>query len=162
MPAVFHTGFLLGASASIIAIMTAVAFYAPDFRINLLFIGDIKLKYLAIILIIIFIISIAGDNPGGNLAHFGGALFGYLWVTGYKRGNDFISGLTGFLDTFFKFFKRRNLKVTHRRPVDDLEYNKIKLLNQKEIDRILDKISKSGYDKLTKEEKDTLFRMGKN
>ncbi len=161
-PAVFGPAILMGASASIIAIMIAVAFYVPNFKVNLLFIGEVKLIYIGIFSIILYIILITSSNAGGNLAHLGGALFGYLWVTAYKKGHDFITGFTRFTDSLFKLFKRRNLQVTHRRPSDDFEYNKIKLLNQKEVDRILDKISKSGYDKLTKEEKDTLFRMGKN
>ena len=158
-PAVFGPAILMGASASIIAVMISVSFYAPDFRVNMIFLGEVKLKYIAIFSILLFLIQIeSSNNPGGNLAHLGGALFGYLWVSGYKRGWDFTSGFTGLLDSFLKLFKRNKLKVTHKRPVNDFEFNKIKLLNQKEIDRILDKISKSGYDKLTKEEKDTLFR----
>lgn len=159
-PSVFAPAILMGASASIIAIMIAVAFYAPNFRVNLLFIGEIKLIYIGIFSIVLYIILIASSNPGGNLAHLGGAFFGYLWITQYKRGRDFLSGFTRFLDTFFRLFKRRRLKVSHKRPVDDYDYNKVKVMDQKEVDRILDKISKSGYDHLTKDEKDTLFRMG--
>lgn len=158
-PSIFAPGLLLGASASIIAIMMSVAFYAPNFRVNLLFIGEVKLIYIGIFSIILFIIQITSINPGGNLAHLGGAFLGYLWATQQKKGNDIVSGFTRFLDAFFQLFKRRKLKVSHKRPIDDFEYNKVKLLNQKEIDRILDKISKSGYDRLTKEEKDMLFRM---
>jgi len=161
-PSVLGNGLLLGASASIIAIMIAVAFYAPNFKVNMLFIGEVKLKYIGIFSIILFIILIASDNPGGNLAHLGGAVFGLIWATSYKLGKDFISGFTDLLDSFFKLFNRNKLKVAHRSPRDDFEYNKVKLLNQKEVDRILDKISKGGYEKLSKEEKDTLFRMGKN
>ena len=157
-PAVFAPAILMGASASIIAIMISVAFYAPNFRVNLLFIGEVKLIYIGIFSILLYVILIASSNAGGNLAHLGGALLGYLWAANYKRGKDFLSGFTRLLDSFLMLFKRRNLKVAHKRPLNDFEYNKSKLLNQKEIDRILDKISKSGYDKLTKEEKDTLFR----
>jgi membrane associated rhomboid family serine protease len=159
-PAVFPPAILMGASASIIAIMIAVAFYAPNFRINLLFIGEVKLIYIGVFSIIIFTIQISSGNPGGNLAHLGGAFFGYLWESQFKRGRDFISGFTQVLDSIFILFRRPKLKVSHKRPMDDYDYNKVKLSNQKEVDRILDKISKHGYERLTKEEKDILFRMG--
>jgi membrane associated rhomboid family serine protease len=159
-PGIFHPALLMGASASIITIMIASAFYAPNFKVNMLFLGEVKLIYIGIFSIVLYIILIASDNPGGNLAHLGGAFLGYLWAIGYKKGKDFTSGFSRFLSSFFLLFKRNKLKVSHKRAVDDFEFNRRKLLNQKEIDRILDKISKAGYESLTKDEKDTLFQMG--
>lgn len=161
-PSVFGQGILMGASASIIAIMFASAFYAPDFRVILIFFGEVKLIYIAIFSLVLFVVLLSSDNAGGNLAHLGGALLGYLWVKQYQRGRDFTRGIGNFFASVFSVFKRRKLKVTHKRPIDDMEYNKRKNLNQQEVDRILDKISKGGYGSLTKEEKDTLFRMSKN
>jgi membrane associated rhomboid family serine protease len=161
-PTVFGLGILMGASASIIAIMFASAFYAPNFKVMLVFFGEVKLIYLAIFSLLLFIVLLSSDNAGGNLAHLGGAFVGYLFAKQYQRGRDFTSGIGDFFESFFSLFRRRKLKVTHKRSVNDLEYNRKKNLNQQEVDRILDKISKGGYGSLTKDEKDTLFRMSQN
>jgi len=159
LPGIFPPAILMGASASVIALLFTVAFYAPNFRVFMIFVGEIKLIYVAIFSFILFVILIASDNPGGNLAHIGGALFGYLWVKQYQRGRDITRGFGRFLESFFSLFKRRKMKVTYKRPVNDMEYNRKKNIDQQEIDRILDKISKAGYSSLSKEEKDILFRM---
>ncbi len=159
-PATFHPAILMGASASIIAIMTAAAIYAPNFKLYMVFIGEVKLIYIAIFSIILYAILIASDNPGGNIAHLGGAFFGYLWAKQFMRGRELTRGFSGFLDSVFSLFKRKKLKVTYKRPpTNDVEYKKQKLINQKEVDRILDKISKGGYENLSKEEKETLFKV---
>jgi membrane associated rhomboid family serine protease len=155
-------GYLMGASASIMAIIIATAVYAPDFKIYMMFLGEVKLKWVGLGSFILSVILIHSNNPGGNVAHIGGALFGYLWVKQYKRGTDLSSGFSRFLDLFSTMFKRRKMKVTYKRPpTDELEYNRKKISEQQEIDRILDKISKGGYDNLTKAEKDTLFNLSK-
>lgn len=150
----------LGASASVIAVCMAISFYAPNHSINLIFIGPIKLKYIAAVLIILDIISIKSFNSGGHIAHLGGALFGYLFTRQYKKGKYLGKNFSNFLDSFFSIFKpRKKMKVTYKKPVDDYEYNKMKVDKQKEIDKILDKIAKSGYKSLTKDEKEKLFKM---
>ena len=160
-PAIFGTGILMGASASIIALMFASAFHVPNFKLFMVFIGQVKLIYIAIFSLFLYVVMIAGsNNAGGNLAHIGGAILGYLWVKQMKQGMDMTKGFTWLIDLFGSLFKRRKLKVTHKRPpIDDLEYNKQKITNQKEIDRILDKISKGGYESLSKAEKDILFNV---
>jgi membrane associated rhomboid family serine protease len=159
-PAAFHPAILMGASAAIIAIMTATAIYAPNFRLYMVFFGEVKLIYIAIFSVVLFIILIASDNPGGNLAHLGGALLGFLWAKQYMKGHELTKGISQFLESVYALFKSRKLKVTYKRPpVNDLDYNKQKLANQKEVDQILDKISKGGYESLSKEEKETLFKM---
>jgi membrane associated rhomboid family serine protease len=159
-PATFHPAILMGASASIIAIMTAAAIYAPNFKLYMVFFGEVKLIYIAIFSIVLFVILIASNNPGGNLAHLGGAIFGYLWAKQYMKGRELTKGFSRFLDAAFSVFKRKKLKVTYTRPpANDYEYRKQKLINQKEVDRILDKISKGGYESLSKEEKETLFKV---
>jgi len=149
----------LGASASVIAIVIAVSVYAPDHTIHLLFFGPVKLKYIAIVTIAIDIISIASSNAGGHIAHLGGALYGYLFVQQYKKGKNINKGFDRFMDKLFTLFKPKpKIKVTYKRPMTDIEYNKEKVNKQKEVDRILDKIAKSGYDSLTKKEKEILFK----
>ena len=98
-------------------------------------------------------------NSGGKLAHIGGALFGYLYTISYRQGHDIGKGINKIIDFFVTIFKPgKKLKVTYKRPADDYEYNKTKDEHQVQINKILDKISKGGYDSLTKEEKEMLFK----
>lgn len=153
---------LLGASASVLAIIAAVATYAPNHPINLLFIGQVKMKHLALVSLLIYVIGIASSNAGGNLAHIGGAFLGFIFVLAYRKGTDITRWLSSLIDVFVKLFKpKQRIQVSYRGKNDDLEYNRQKNLKQDEINRVLDKISKSGYDSLTKEEKELLFKMGK-
>ena len=149
-------------SAAIIAIMFASAFHVPDFKLYMVFIGQVKLIYIAFFSLFLYVVMIStSNNAGGNLAHIGGAFMGYLWIKQFKRGSDLTKGFTSIVNFIVSLFKPRKLKVTYKRPpVNDLDYKKQKNLDQKEIDRILDKISKGGYESLSKSEKDTLFRMG--
>jgi len=159
-PAKFPANHLLGASASIMAIIIAAAVYAPNFKVYMVFLGEVKLIYIGLFSFILSLILINSENAGGNIAHIGGAIFGYLWVKQYQRGVEITGWFAGILDFFGSLFKRRKMKVVHKQPPrDELEYNHQKNVNQKEIDRILDKISKAGYDSLTKSEKETLFHL---
>jgi len=156
---VLPVSFALGASASVIAIVIAVSVYAPDHTIHLLFLGPVKLKYIALVTIAIDILSIASSNAGGHIAHLGGALYGYLFVQQYKKGKNINKGFDRFMDKLFSLFKPKpKFKVTYKRPMTDIEYNKEKIKKQKDVDQILDKIAKSGYDSLTKKEKEILFK----
>jgi hypothetical protein len=158
------TSVALGASAAILAVVMAVSFYVPNYTINLLFIGPVKLKYIALVTVLIDILSIKSGNAGGHLAHLGGALFGFLYAVQLQRGRDLTKGFNRFMDSLFSLFRRRPGKIRVKyskpknRPESDLEYNARKVQEQKNIDLILDKISKSGYDGLSKEEKESLFR----
>ena len=153
---------LLGASASVLAIIAAVATYAPNHIINLMFIGQVKMKHLAIVSLLLYVIGIASSNAGGNLAHLGGAFFGFIYVLVYRKGIDLTKGLTALTDFLVATFKpKQRIEVTYRGNNNDLEFNRQKNLKQEEINRVLDKISQSGYDSLTKEEKELLFKMGK-
>ena len=149
----------IGASASVMAIVIAIAAYVPNYTINLLFIGRIRIIYVALV---IFILTSAVDfsvNSGGKLAHIGGALFGYLFTLNIRKGRDIGKGINRIIDFFATLFKPRSkMKVTYRKPATDYDYNKIKTEHQSRINHILDKISKGGYDSLTKEEKDILFK----
>ncbi len=148
----------IGASASVIAIVIAIAAYVPNYTIHLLFIGRIKIIYVALV---IFVLTSAVDfsvNSGGKLAHIGGAIFGYLYTANLKQGRDAGKGINKIIDFFATLFKpAKKMKVIYKKQKNDYDYNKIKADRQERINMILDKISKGGYDSLTKEEKETLF-----
>jgi membrane associated rhomboid family serine protease len=165
---VFYTTFpsnvMMGASASVMAVLFALARFSPEYTLNLLFIGPVRLKYIALFAFLVNLLSIpALSNTGGILAHIGGALMG-LWLGGSwaKKGTAYFTSRPQKASTFkWPFQKKSNMTVTHRRPLTDMEYNAMKLRHQKEVDRILEKIKKSGYDSLTESEKKTLFDASK-
>ena len=151
----------IGASASVIAIVIAISVYVPDYTVYLLFLGPVKIKYIAILIFVFTSVLDFSTNTGGKIAHIGGALFGFIYTRQYRKGTDISKGLSQILDRFLSFFKPKvKLKVKYKRPVNDMEYNKMKAREQEEINQILDKISKAGYDSLTREEKEILFKMG--
>lgn len=153
----------LGASASVTAVVISISFYAPNYTVYLPFIGPVKIKWIAVIFIILDILSVASTNAGGHIAHLGGAVYGYLFSVQMKRGKDIGKSFGNIVDSLTTLFKRKSrMKVSYKSQassMDDMEYNKSKAEKQKEIDRILDKIARSGYDSLTKKEKETLFKM---
>lgn len=150
---------LLGASASVIAILISTAIYAPDYTVNLLLLGPVRLKHLALVFIVIDIISIDKGNSGGHIAHLGGALWGVLFALNLKRGNDFSTFFTNIVQQFRRK-KKSNMRAKEpytARPTNDETYNRQRKEKQAQIDHILEKISKSGYDSLSKQEKELLF-----
>jgi len=158
----------LGASASVMAIVVATATYQPERRMHLILIGQVKIVYIALIMFILTSLVDFSTNTGGKIAHIGGALTGFLFAYYYRRGKDLTRGFDKIMDRVATWFKpgRDNLKVTYKRsanqkpPADDIQYKKQKVEEQKEIDQILDKISKAGYDSLSSREKELLFKMG--
>ena len=149
----------IGASASVMAIVIAIAAYVPDYTISLFLIGRIKIKYMALAIFILTSVMDFSVNSGGKLAHMGGALFGYLYTINLRNGRDIGKGINRIIDFFATLFKpRKKLKVTYKKVANEYDYNKTKAEHQALINIILDKISKGGYDSLTKEEKDLLFR----
>jgi membrane associated rhomboid family serine protease len=153
---------MIGASAGVTAIIVAAATLVPNVRMNLMFIGPVKLLYVALAFILIDILNVASyDNIGGNLAHLGGALMGYLFIVQYKKGKDMATPFNRFFDWISGLFKgssKSKMKVIHKRNLTDEEYNHNKIVSQKQLDAILDKISRSGYESLSKTEKEMLFR----
>lgn len=143
---------IIGSSASVMAIAVATATLVPDYSMNLMFIGSVKLKYLLIAYIVFDLISIASQNPGGSFAHLGGALLGFVYIKVLQGGND----LSGW------FERKPTLKVVKNDRPNQTNRNKSSKVNQKEVDAVLDKVSKSGYDKLSKEEKEILFKASKD
>lgn len=153
---------LLGASASVIAIVTALAFHAPNHSLNLMFIGPVKMKYIALFSVVMYVIGISSSNAGGNLAHIGGAFFGMIYILQLKRGIDSGQWLTSLIEGIRKRVAARpKVKVSYRNTSDEIEYNRLKNQEKERMNEILEKISKSGYDSLSKDEKEILFRMGK-
>lgn len=149
----------LGASASVTAVAIAIATYVPNFTWNMLFIGRVRIVYVAIAMFVLSTFIEFSDNAGGKIAHIGGAILGYAFAVRYKQGKDMTRGINRFLDRLFAIFKPRpKIRVTHKKSETDLDYNKRKADEQKEVDRILDKIAKSGYSSLSAGEKETLFR----
>jgi len=149
----------IGASASVMAIVIAIAAYVPDYTVHLFLFGRIKIKYMALAIFVLTSIMDFSVNSGGKLAHIGGAFFGYFYTINLRQGRDIGKGFNRVIDFFVTLFKpRKKLKVTHKKTATEYEYNKIKTEHQTRINSILDKISKGGYDSLTKEEKETLFK----
>lgn len=167
LPAFYGNGnaILMGASASVMAVLFTVAKYKPNHKVYLLFFGEVRLKYIALTALIIDMISISNlNNTGGHLAHIGGALAGMLlgWRWTIKGLPDSRTFLTSPLqDVKNKLSRKPKLSVAHKRPLTDYEYNALKVRRQKELDRILEKIKSNGYESLTAEEKRTLFDASK-
>lgn len=148
----------IGASASVMAVVIAAAAYVPDYTIILFLLGRIKIKYVALAIFILTSFMDFSVNSGGKLAHIGGAFFGLLYILNLRKGRDIGKGFNKIIDFFATIFKpRKKLKVSYKKPATDYDYNKIKADHQERINQILDKISKGGYDSLTKEEKELLF-----
>ena len=121
-----------------------------------------KIKYIILILIILDFISIPNGNTGGHIAHLGGAIFGYFYIKQLQKGNDMSNGFSNILSRLINTFKTKSkLKTVHKKSKSDYAFNKTRANQQKEIDIILEKIAKSGYESLSKSEKATLFSASK-
>lgn len=159
---------LVGASGAVMAILFAVAAYAPMMEIRLIVIGNVKLWHIALVLLIIDLVQLSVSNTGGHLAHLGGAFFGYLYITRLRKGTDITSWFSKIVDWITNLFvskPKTPFRTVHKNvsPKPKAASSRIvtKSRTQQQIDEILDKISKSGYDSLTTEEKEFLFRAGK-
>ncbi|PAW92245.1 rhomboid family intramembrane serine protease [Mucilaginibacter sp. MD40] len=144
---------IVGASASVMAIIIATATLLPNYTIQLFLLGPVKLKWVAVFYVVIDFIGIAGANAGGEIAHLGGALMGFIYIKQLQRGNDWIGGISKL------FAPKPKLKVV------STNYSVRKAAgvpHQDEIDRILDKISATGYDSLSKQEKESLDSLSKH
>ena len=154
---------LIGASGSVLGIVVAMATLAPDYKINMLFIGQVAVKWIALVFVFLSVIGLAGGNAGGDMAHLGGALMGFIFIKQLNSGTDLGRPFVDFIYGIPSLFKKQTkMKVTHRSSSKTKTGDKKGVVLQEEIDRILDKISKSGYPSLTKEEKDKLFRYSNN
>jgi len=166
-----HIAYCIGASASVMAIVLAAATIAPDYEIGLMFIGPVKIKWIALVYVVLDVINIQNGNAGGHIAHLGGALFGFIYIRQLQRGNDLGKPFYAVIDFFSNLFKKKpKLKVEYKK---EKEYastftnkqstsnssGKTDISKQERLDAILDKINRSSYDSLSKEEKDFLFKI---
>lgn len=146
-------GILLGASGAVLALLFAVAVFEPEYRVNIVFVGNIRLKYYALIFVAIDILSIAAwNNVGGHVAHLGGALLGVALGLWWKR-----NGVPQLKAENAYQPHRAKMKVVYGDKQCDIDYNTQKQARSQEVDRILEKIKLSGYDSLSKHERQTLF-----
>ncbi|MEQ3662939.1 MAG: rhomboid family intramembrane serine protease [Flavobacterium sp.] len=161
------TSVLVGASGAIMALLIATATYAPFMQIRLMLIGVVKLWQVAFVIVLLDLIQLPLENSGGHLAHLAGALFGFLYIKMLNSGTDvskLISSIQDFFENILKPKKKTPFKKVHKNkpnPSATSFTKKEKTMDQKKIDDILDRISQSGYDSLTKEEKEFLFKAGK-
>lgn len=148
---------LIGASAGVMSVLIGIATRIPNYTLRFQFIGNVKLKIIAIIIVVLDVIQIPNGNAGGHIAHLGGALIGFLLTNNFDQGNDFIN----WTNQLFKPRKQKPLKTVYKKKTFN---SKVRQTGeqQRKIDAILDKISKSGYEALSKEDKDFLFKIGKN
>ncbi|CAM3507620.1 rhomboid family intramembrane serine protease [Aequorivita lipolytica] len=162
-----NRGFLIGASGAVTAIMIFIATYTPNTEVRI-FTFIIKLWHIALFLFLLDLVRIpTSGNAGGLMAHVGGAVFGYIYAVQLAKGNDIGKWFENFMDWITNLFKPRTkkpFKTVHRTTQKTPQRSKpkeAKSAHQKKVDGILDKIGKSGYESLTKEEKDFLFKAGK-
>jgi len=141
---------IIGASAAVMAIIVAAATLVPNYTIMLFLFGEVKIKWIAIVYFVLDFLAIGSVNAGGSLAHIGGAILGFVFIKSLQNGSD-----------WSKIFERKpKLRVVkNEQPIKKPTF---KGVSQSEIDEILDKISTSGYDKLTATEKEKLFKASKD
>jgi membrane associated rhomboid family serine protease len=154
---------MVGASAAVYAVVVATATLIPDYTFMLLFLGPVRIKYIAAVCIVVSFLGAVGSNAGGNVAHLGGALIGFVYLKQLQAGVNWGGWITVTVDWFKGLFAAKpKVKVTYRKQYADSQKPKAKSsISQAEIDAILDKISDGGYESLTKEEKEKLFNASK-
>jgi len=166
---------MVGASAAVYAVAVAIATQMPNYTIHMLFLGPVRIKYIVAVYIFFSLLGSIGGNAGGNLAHLGGALMGFLYIRGLQNGMDLGSWVTQFIEGVGKLFNRNKIKVSYRSDKKEYQSNRTNYppfsssqksesksaVTQDEIDNILDKISESGYESLSKAEKEKLFNYSK-
>lgn len=163
-----YSSIMVGASAAIMALLVATTTYQPLMEIRLLLIGNVKLWHIAGVLILLDLLQLQMGNMGGHIAHLSGAFFGYIYITLLQRGTDLsriVSSVIDFGANVFSPKKSTPFKKVHVNPKKPTVKRESKIVTkdktQQQIDEILDKISQSGYDSLTTEEKEFLFKSGK-
>ena len=159
---------LIGASAGVFAVVVGAATFMPNYTVFLLFLGPVRIKFIAIFYVLLSFFNIDGANAGGELSHLGGALIGFLYIQQLQKGNDFGKPIISIIDWIKDLFKpSSNIKVSYKKAKSSTEKSggaktpSTEKINQAEIDAILDKISQGGYESLTKEEKQKLFNASK-
>ena len=159
---------MIGASAGVYAVMVGAATFQPNQSFHLILLGPIKIKYIVGFYILLSLAGVNGDNSGGNIAHLGGALIGYLMIRQLQNGSDWSKPVINTIVWFKSFFKRQpTIRVSYKKETKREKKSRAtakenqSVTSQEEIDAILDKISEKGYDALSKEEKQKLFNASK-
>ena len=159
---------IVGASAAIMAILVAATTYSPLMNVRLLLIGNVKLWHITLVILIIDLMQIRMDNSGGHIAHLAGAFFGFIYIKLLENGTDLSKIVTNTIHFFVTLFSKSSstpFKKVHKNYKKPIEKKASRIItkdkHQQQIDEILDKISRSGYDCLSKEEKEFLFQSGK-
>ena len=160
--------YLVGASAAVLAVVAAAATRVPDYRINLLFIGEIRLVTLAIIMVVSTLLLLTSNNAGGEFAHLGGAFAGWLFVNRLNKGRDITTYVNKMVDALvtlcsklFDAAKKPKMKIYKGKRQNDYDYNAQKKEQNADLDAILEKLKKNGYESLTEEERKRLFDASK-
>lgn len=156
---------LVGASAAVLAVVVAAAVRSPQYRINLMFVGSVKLSTFALVVVAMSFLMLSGENAGGNFAHLGGAFAGWLVADMLNKGRDLTQVVNGPIDWLSSLIvrlrtpRKKKTKFTYTRGgrSADYEYNARKKADEAEVDRILEKVKKGGYASLSEEEKKRLF-----
>lgn len=161
-----YFSYLLGASASVLAIVVAAGVREPNYPVQLMFFGTVRLKYVAIFMVVLDLLFMTSSNAGGHIAHLGGALSGWWFAAGLLKGHDATKWINGILDWFSglsgpRRVKKPKMEVHYGDKQKDYDYNAMKKEGEAEVDRILDKLRKSGYGSLSEEEKRKLFDASK-
>lgn len=160
-----YGSYLVGASASVLAIVVATAEREPDYPVQFMFLGSVRLKYVALFMILLDLLFMTSGNAGGHIAHLGGALAGWCFSVGLRKGTDWTKWINKTLDVFSTGWKpsarKPKMKVHYGEKQKDYDFNARKKASSEEIDRILDKLRKSGYGSLSEEEKKSLFDASK-
>ena len=163
-----NSAMMVGASAAIMALLVATTTYQPLMEIRLLLIGNVKLWHITAVLLLIDLLQIQMSNTGGHIAHLSGAFFGYIYIKLLQNGTDLsriVTNTISFFATIFDKKKATPFKKVHVNDKKTIVKKESKIVikdkTQQQIDEILDKISQSGYDSLTQEEKEFLFQSGK-
>lgn len=159
---------IVGASAAIMAILVAVTTYSPLMNVRLLLVGNVKLWQITVVILVIDMLQIRLENSGGHIAHLAGAFFGFIFIKLLQNGTDLSKIVSTIIDFFVNLFAKspstpfKKVHRNYKKPIDKPTSKIVtKDKTQQQIDEILDKISRSGYDCLTKEEKEFLFKVGK-
>ena len=159
---------IVGASGAIMAILVAVTTYQPLMNVRLLLVGNVKLWQITLVILVLDLLQIKMDNSGGHIAHLAGAFLGFAFIKLLENGTDLSKIVSTIIDFFVNLFKKspsKPLKTVHKNYKKPAEKSTSRIVTkdktQQQIDEILDKISRSGYDCLTKEEKEFLFKAGK-
>ncbi len=159
---------IVGASAAVISILVATTTYHPLMNVRLLIFGNVKLWHITGVFLILDVMQILIENTGGHISHIAGAAFGVIYIIALQNGTDLSVFITKIIHFFVKLFQPKNstpFKKVHVNPKKPIIKSQSKIIIkdkvQQQIDEILDKISKSGYDSLTAQEKELLFKAGK-